>query len=1235
MRTAAFTMCMFFRIVLLILLPCHTAYGIIEDDKGFYCAYSNREVTVSNDHQSPLWVATTDSNLGRLLVSQEQYSHQPDPVNGHELCTEQTPGQKACSSFWMRDKHGKVSLVKQGCWIPAGTECLQQKCRYETAHQMNYNLSFCCCYGSMCNKDEDVSNVDPMIQTDKPTPQQQLVVRSDVEKTATYCAYKQKPHSSAMDKMLDNSDTPDLGLGKLMPDGHTVQCQEASEYCFTFWVVNPSNKSVDILMQGCWLVSAEISGCYKGQCVPNLESHHNQNLKNSHFCCCSGNMCNNNFSNELVTRLSTTTQVSTGPAYHAIVDPSYKERTIVISLLSVCSLAVIIFGVYLLYRFCLLSPKPPIDPENTVEAPSTPRFDFEDLKFCSMIHKGHYSEVWRGSLNEQPVAIKIYHTDFKHYYQNEKYIYNLPHMDHENLLKFYGADEHVNEDGSVRFMLVFSYIEGGMLTSFLKNNKINWNTMCKMCYTLAKGLAHLHSDIGTVDDLKPTVAHRDIKSRNILVTLDHSCIIADLGFCMPATGSKLIHKHHVENAEQSSLTDVGTIRYMAPELLDCAVNLRDCEASLKQIDIYSLGLVLWEIATQCSDLYQGAPMPDYSLPFQAEAGIHPTFEEMQEIVSRNKQRPKFPEVWKDYNQAVHALKSTIEECWDHDAEARLTAQCVEERILELKNLWTLDNKHKGVTPTINGTILSHVSSSNKPGYHSNTGLQSITDSLSPNIVAEGKTTALIINDIHSHNPAYNIESFESAPSYINEISSSTIESTVPITPGDSDHPPPKFLNLNHVPKNQCILPPHQGRNPVAERNTHKRSDEELTVSGNNLVYGKDKSDSSRVMGQTSQSQRFSGQYFDSLSDNMQMSLVQNDTLNQHRNPPISFVQNPVAVNLQPKMANNPTNSAASAASSRNPGNSKLQKLKKSKDTGLFGHLAFLGRLAWGGGKKSTTKNSSSVTDALLEGGNIPNGAVNTQFESQPSVQMEVRLLKGSNVITQPAHLSGGYGTNIGYANHAQRHQPQPTVEVGVARLVEPHGQHSVFRLRGAPYSKSTSDLSPQKSASFSKLEEECVRCHNPRARRPSTLSLRGHNYSRINGRGEAGSSISSLAMFKRLPGNSLSNVLGGKLKSSGTSQSQPSLDSSQQSLTAKDINMNRKICEDPNEKIKTRVKTPLSMKKGRLSLYDDRLMSDMYEEDCELKEQSSKKPMNSISVQKFKNLNRNSHPYRAAADCTC
>lgn len=51
-------------------------------------------------------------------------------------------------------------------------------------------------------------------------------------------------------------------------------------------------------------------------------------------------------------------------------------------------------------------------------------------------------------------------------------------------------------------------------------------------------------------------------------------------------------------------------------------------------------------------------------------------------------------------QALRSLKETIEDCWDHDAEARLTALCVEERIIELMVLW---DKHRMISPTINPT----------------------------------------------------------------------------------------------------------------------------------------------------------------------------------------------------------------------------------------------------------------------------------------------------------------------------------------------------------------------------------------------------------------------------------------------------------------------------------------------------------------------------------------------------
>lgn len=40
-------------------------------------------------------------------------------------------------------------------------------------------------------------------------------------------------------------------------------------------------------------------------------------------------------------------------------------------------------------------------------------------------------------------------------------------------------------------------------------------------------------------------------------------------------------------------------RYMAPEILDDTINMSSFE-SFKRADIYSLGLVFWELARRCS-----------------------------------------------------------------------------------------------------------------------------------------------------------------------------------------------------------------------------------------------------------------------------------------------------------------------------------------------------------------------------------------------------------------------------------------------------------------------------------------------------------------------------------------------------------------------------------------------------------------------------------------------------------
>lgn len=59
---------------------------------------------------------------------------------------------------------------------------------------------------------------------------------------------------------------------------------------------------------------------------------------------------------------------------------------------------------------------------------------------------------------------------------------------------------------------------------------------------------------------------------------------------------------------------VGTRRYMAPEVLEGAINFtRD---AFLRIDVYACGLVLWELVSRCTE-HDGL-VADYTLPFETE-----------------------------------------------------------------------------------------------------------------------------------------------------------------------------------------------------------------------------------------------------------------------------------------------------------------------------------------------------------------------------------------------------------------------------------------------------------------------------------------------------------------------------------------------------------------------------------------------------------------------------------------
>ena len=84
--------------------------------------------------------------------------------------------------------------------------------------------------------------------------------------------------------------------------------------------------------------------------------------------------------------------------------------------------------------------------------------------------------------------------------------------------------------------LVTEYHARGSLCGELKARPVEGLERClRMLLDVAAGLEYLHTEVANASGLaggKPAIAHRDLKSNNVLVADNGTCCIADLGVCV-------------------------------------------------------------------------------------------------------------------------------------------------------------------------------------------------------------------------------------------------------------------------------------------------------------------------------------------------------------------------------------------------------------------------------------------------------------------------------------------------------------------------------------------------------------------------------------------------------------------------------------------------------------------------------------------------------------------------------
>ncbi|GMR47702.1 hypothetical protein PMAYCL1PPCAC_17897, partial [Pristionchus mayeri] len=316
----------------------------------------------------------------------------------------------------------------------------------------------------------------------------------------------------------------------------------------------------------------------------------------------------------------------------------------------------------------------------------------QDLEMKTEIGRGRYGKVTKAVYRGSYVAVKTFYTTDEESWQNEMEIYHSEMFTHENVLQFVAADI-CSVDSITQMLLITDYHPCGSLSEYLLNQEktgISSDEAISLAFSIVCGLEHLHSSVhGTGGKRKPQIAHRDLKSRNVIVKRRGICCIADFGLAV-RFGPSMIPEH--------PKVQVGTKRYMAPEVLDKSLNPLIFTHFL-MADMYSLALVLWEILTRVQPHASSPPpschedlsdnsglegvTPSFKFPWAETSSRSPfdgivtedaTLDDMIDAVCINKRRPPILPEWSaSKTTGLSALTQITTDCWHHSPHVRPTA----------------------------------------------------------------------------------------------------------------------------------------------------------------------------------------------------------------------------------------------------------------------------------------------------------------------------------------------------------------------------------------------------------------------------------------------------------------------------------------------------------------------------------------------------------------------------------
>lgn len=211
------------------------------------------------------------------------------------------------------------------------------------------------------------------------------------------------------------------------------------------------------------------------------------------------------------------------------------------------------------------------------------------VKISYRIKNGKFGTFYQGYYDGEAVMLKKFEPSDKSSWLRETMLYNQVLHPHNNILVCFASALVTNGSTIPEHWLVTKHHHLGSLQDYLRHHTVAPQVLIKMATSISSGLVHLHSD-RSYDHVKTPVAHCNLTSRNLLVKDNLFCCIADF---------RLAVFKHRNRVNMGLHPTEGTVRYMAPETLSSTLNL-DFFESFKCLDVYALGLVLWEICKRTS-----------------------------------------------------------------------------------------------------------------------------------------------------------------------------------------------------------------------------------------------------------------------------------------------------------------------------------------------------------------------------------------------------------------------------------------------------------------------------------------------------------------------------------------------------------------------------------------------------------------------------------------------------------